>query len=80
MARGNGVTGLDYESNANRSKKQKGNLSNSKTRIIRVNPKKSMLAHRVANIRRTIRCNRAAKSGVLKWMIIRRRRLIGNVI
>src|SRR6056297_1658847 len=27
----------------------------------------------------TIRCNRAAKSGVLKWMINRRRRLIGNV-
>lgn len=27
----------------------------------------------------TIRCNRAAKSGVLKWSINRRRRLIGDV-
>ncbi|KLU02737.1 hypothetical protein RISK_005033 [Rhodopirellula islandica] len=31
-------------------------------------------------MRGTIRCNRAAKSGGLKWLINRRRRLIGNVI
>ncbi|QDV41242.1 hypothetical protein Enr13x_10800 [Stieleria neptunia] len=36
-----------------------------------------LLLHRKND--RTIRCNRAAKSGVLKWLIFRRCRLIGNV-
>ena len=41
--------------------------------------RRSINATRIRRKRRTKRCNRAAKSGVLKWMVNGRRRLIGNV-